>query len=116
MGPVELRGVEGASAANGCTESLGGIETTGTLEVTRCPGVNVPVCVVSRCVFTSVVKCVLQRAHSVGARACVRATACMEETPCVEETPCATETPCVSETTSVEATPCVSGVVTSVPE
>ena len=25
VGPVELRGVEGASAANGCTESLGGI-------------------------------------------------------------------------------------------
>ena len=78
------------------------------MEVTRfpgviVPGVNVPVCVVSRCVFASVAKCVLQRTHSGSARACVRATPCMDETPRV------TETPCVDETL------CVSGVVTSVP-
>ena len=52
VGPVELRGVEGASAADGCTRSLGGMEAPGALEVTRFPGVNVPVCVVSRCVCT----------------------------------------------------------------
>ena len=108
VGPVELRGVEGASAVDGCTESLGGMEAPGTLVVTRFPSVVVPVCVVSRCVYTSVTKCVLQRAHSVDARACVRATACVTETPCVDETPCITETP------SMEETPCVSGVVASV--
>ena len=72
--------VEGASAANGCTRSLGGMEAPGALEVTRISSVVVPVCVVSRCVFTSVAKCVLQRTHSAGERACVRATTCMEET------------------------------------
>ena len=72
--------LEGAIVADGCTESLGGMEARGALEVTRFPGVIVPVCVVSRCVYTSVAKCVLQRAHSVGARACVRATPCAKET------------------------------------
>ena len=104
VGPVELHGVEGASAVDGCTESLGGMEAPGALEVARFPITSVvPVCVVSKCVYTSVVKCVLQRAHSVGARACVRATACVTETPCVDETPC------------VEKAPCVSGVVASMP-
>ena len=87
-------------------EELGGIETPEPIEVARFPSVVmsvVPVCVVSKCVYTSVAKCVLQRTHSVGARACTRATACMDEAPCVNETPC------------VEATPCVSGVVVSVP-
>ena len=46
VGPVEFRGVEGASAVDGCTESLGGMEAPGALEVTRFPGVIVPVCVV----------------------------------------------------------------------
>jgi len=97
-------GVEGASAANGCTRSLGGMEAPGDLEVTRIPSVIVPVCVVSRCVYTSVLKCVLRRTHSVGAGACVRATPCVDETPGIEETP------------SMEETPCVSGVVASVPK
>ena len=109
VGPVELCELEGASAVDECTRGLGGMEAPETLVVTRIPSVNVPVCVVSSCVFTSVAKCVLQRAHSVGARACVRATAGMSETPCVDETPGMSETPCV------EATPCVSGVVASVP-
>ena len=60
--------------------------------------------------YTSVVKCVLQCAHSVGARACVRATAWVDEAPCMEETPCMKRAPCVTET------PCVSGVVASVPK
>ena len=91
-------GVEGVSAVDGCTESLGGIEAPEPLVVARIPSANVPVCV-----FTSVFKCVLQRTHSGSARACVRATPCMDETPGLSETPC------------VEETPCVSGVVASVP-
>jgi len=97
-------GVEGASAVDGCTRSLGGIEAPGTLVGTRFPSVNVPVCV-----YTSVAKSVLQRTHSGSARACVRATLCAKETACVDEALCVKETPCV------EATPCVSGVVASVP-
>ena len=46
VGPVELCEVEGMSAANGCAWSLGGMEAPETLEVTRIPSVNVPVCVV----------------------------------------------------------------------
>ena len=87
------------------------MQAPGALEVTRFPSVVtsviVPVCVVSRCVFTSVAKCVLQRTHSVGARACVRATACMEETPCMDEAPRVPETLCVKETSCVDETPCV---------
>ena len=118
VGPVELRGFEGMSAVDECTESLGGMETPEPLVVTQIP--SVVTSVVSRCVHTSVVKCVLQRAHSVGARACVRATACVTETPCVEETPCVSgvvagvpkcvlpSTPCAKETPCVkEETPCV---------
>ena len=61
VGPVELCEVEGMGAANGCTRSLGGMEAPGALVETRIPGVivpgmNVPVCVVSRCVYTSVAK------------------------------------------------------------
>jgi len=87
--------------------------------------VNVPVCVVSGCVFTSVAKCVLQRTHSVGERLCVRKMArvgeiasvsekdCADETPCMEGTPCANETPgvdeaaCVGEIASVSEKVCV---------
>ena len=84
---------------------MGGMEAPGALEVARIPGGSVPVCV-----FTSVLKCVLQRTHSGSVRACAKAPSCMDETPCVKETPSASETPCM------EATPCASGVVASVPE
>ena len=105
------------------------MEAPGALVGTRFPSVIVPVCVVSKCVYTSMVKCVLQRAHRVGARACVRATPCaketlgMSETPCVEATPCVSgmvasvpgcmlpSTPCVSETLRVSVPACVSGMV-----
>ena len=55
VGSVVLCDVEGMSAANGCTRSLGGMEAPGALEVVRIPGVivpsvSVPVCVVSTCV------------------------------------------------------------------
>ena len=71
VGPVELCEVEGASAVDECTPSLGVMEAPGTLGVARLPSVNVPVCV-----FTSVVKCVLRCAHRVGERRCVKGTAC----------------------------------------
>ena len=99
VGSVVPCEVEGTSAANGCTRSLGGMEAPGALVGARIPSVIVP-----ECVFTSVFKCVLQCTHSGSARECVRATQCMDETLSVNETPC------------VEAPPCVSGVVASVPE
>ena len=61
VGSVVPSGVEGASAVDGCTESLGGMEAPGALEVTRFPSVNVPVCVVK----------------GVSARPSVRGTACL---------------------------------------
>ena len=106
VGSVVSSEFEGASAADECTESLGGIETPGTIEVAQFPSVIVPVCMVSRCVFTSVAKCVLQRTHSGSARACVRATPCVEATPCVSGVVTSVpgcvlpSTPCVSETPS----------------
>ena len=57
----------------------------------------------SRCVFTSVAKCVLQRTHSVGARACVRATPCVSETPRVSVIACVSERVCVRETACVRS-------------
>ena len=51
VGPVVLCGVEGASAVDGCTRSLGGIETPESLVVARIPSVVVSVCVVSMCVY-----------------------------------------------------------------
>ena len=86
VGPVELCELEGASAVDGYTRSLGGMETPGALVVARIPSVVVPVCV-----LTSVAKCVLKRAHSVGERLCVRETACVRETHCVRETACVRE-------------------------
>jgi len=81
--------------------------------------VCVCLCVVSRCVFTSVAKCVLQRTHSVGAGACVRVNPCVDGAPSVKETPCVSgvvasvpecvlpSTPCVEEAPRVNETPCV---------
>ena len=94
------------------------MQAPGTLVVTRFPSVIVPVCV-----LTSVVKCVLQRAHSMGARVCVRAAACVKETPGVKETPCLSgvvasvpkcmlpSTPCMEEAPRVSVTACVSSMV-----
>ena len=65
LGPVALCEVEGASAVNGYTPSLGGMKTPGAL-VARIPSVVVPVCV-----LTSVAKCVLKRAQSVSNMVCV---------------------------------------------
>ena len=59
VGSVVPCEVEGTGAANGCTPSLGGIEAPEPLVVARGPSVIVLVCVVSRCVFTSMAKCVL---------------------------------------------------------
>ena len=71
---VVPREVEGVSAADGCTRSLGGVKTPGALVEVRIPGVSVPVCVVesvvpgvsvSVCAVTSVVPvCVVSRTHT----------------------------------------------------
>ena len=73
---VVPREVEEVSAADGCTQSLGGMKTPGALvepSVSVVPSVSVPVCavtsvvpvcVVSRCVYTSVLKRVLRRTHT----------------------------------------------------
>uniref|UniRef100_A0A8C4NH12 Uncharacterized protein n=1 Tax=Eptatretus burgeri TaxID=7764 RepID=A0A8C4NH12_EPTBU len=106
VGPVELCELEGASAVDGCTWSLGGLETPRVLEVTRFSIVNVPVCV-----FTSVEKCVLKSAYSVGERRCVKATPCVDEIACVYKTPCVDEILCVDETPCVDEAPCVSGTM-----
>ena len=118
VGPRE---VEGKSAADGCAPSLGGMKTPRALmearipSVSVVPGVSVPVCVVasvvlvcvvSRCVYTSVAKCVLRRTHSGSVRACAKATPCVSEAPCVSEPPGMSEPSCVEATPSVEATPC----------
>ena len=50
VGPVELCEVRGASAVNGYTRSLGGMETPGALVVARFPSVIVPVCGKKVCV------------------------------------------------------------------
>ena len=81
---------------------MGGMEALGPLVVARIPSV-----VVSKCVFTSVEKCVLKRAHSVGERRCVSKTACLGEMECFNERPCVREARCVKETTGVTETACV---------
>ena len=121
MSPVVPSELGGASATNRYTRSLGVMEALGPPVVARIPSVVVPVCV-----FTSVEKCVLQRAHSVGERLCVKETTCVKETPsvsnmvcvsdmtsgsekaCVRETPCVSETPCMEKARCVKETACVS--------
>ena len=65
---VVLREVEGVSAADGCTWSLGGVKTPGALveaSVSVVPSVSVPVCVVASVVPVSVVPvCVVSRYKS----------------------------------------------------
>ena len=90
VGPIASNEVEGMADVNGCTRSLGGIETPGPLVVARSPEVIVPVCMV-----TSVSKCVLKRAHSVSEMACVSKMACVSEKACKEEPPCVRGTACV---------------------
>ena len=55
---VVPREFEGTSEANGCTRSLGGMENPGALEVSRIPGVSVPVCVVKSVAPSVSVPCV----------------------------------------------------------
>ena len=129
--------VEGRSAADGCTQSLGGMKAPGALVEARIPSVSVPACVVSRCMYTSVAKCVLRRTHRASERVCAKEPPCMRETPCAsgvvtsvpecvlpgtpcgkgapqgEETTCAREAarvcepPCVDETPQAEEAACV---------
>ena len=96
VSPVVTSELEGASAVNGYTRSLGVMEAPGPLVVARIPSMNVPVCV-----LTSVAKCVLRRAHSVSERLCVKQTPCVRGTACVKETPSVSERPCVTVTACV---------------
>ena len=91
---------------------MNGVRATPSVSVPVCAVTSVvPVCVVSRCVFTSVAKCVLRRTHRAGERRHVRETSCVRATPCASTTPCAT----LSETPRTNEPPCASGVVASVP-
>ena len=73
----------------------------------------------SRCVFTSELKCVLRRTHAGSVRArerrCVRGATSVREAPCVSEPPDMSETPCASGVVASEpacvlpGTPCVKG-------
>ena len=70
VGSVVSSEIERASAVDECTRGLGGMKAPGTLVVDAKPQRGCfGVCV---CVYTSVAKCVLQRAHSVGEMASVR--------------------------------------------
>ena len=102
VSPVELCEVEWASAVDGYTRSLGGMEAPGPLVVARIPSVVVPVRV-----LTSVAKCVLKRAQSISKMACVSKRPCVRKTACVKETPCVREARCVKETAGVTETTCV---------
>ena len=115
VGPVEPCEVEEMSATNGYTRSLGGMEAPEPLVVARIPSVNGPVCVVSKCVYTSVTKCVLKSTHSGGERLCVRRTACVSEKASVREKVCMEETPVMGEARCVKEPACV-GEIESVSE
>ena len=129
VGSVVSSEFEGASAANGCTRSLGGMEAPGTLEVTRFPSVIVPVCVV-KCVSATTCStnpvcgsdpvCEWCGHECAGVRAsqhpcmseqpdCVLpSTPCVKGAPRVYEATCAPETPRMCEQPRVSETPRVS--------
>ena len=87
--------------------AVNGVRATPSVTVPVCAVASVvPVCVVSRCVYTSVLKRVLRRTHAGSKRACVKASSCARETP--------SASPCVDEPPSTSETPCASGVVTGV--
>ena len=107
VGSVVPGEVEGKSAANGCTRSLGSMEAPGALVETRIPGVIVPSVIVPVCAVKG-----------------VSAIPCVSETPCMDEPPCVSgvvtsvpgcvlpSTPCMSEQpVCVKEAPCVSGMV-----
>ena len=105
---------------------MNGVRATPSVSVPVCAVTSVvPVCVVSRCAYTSVFKCVLRRTRSTGERRCVRGASSVSATPdespsaspCMDESPCATlsESPCANEPPCTSETPCASGVVSSVP-
>jgi len=134
VGSVVPGEVEGKSAANGCTRSLGGMETPGALVETRIPGVivpsvSVPVCVVMSAtpgvsetpcveatpcvsgVLASVPECVLPSTPCVKGAPQVEETTCAPETARVCEQPCGSKARCMNETPRVSAPAGVSGRV-----
>ena len=116
VGPVELCELEGASAVDGCTRSLGGMEAPGALVVTRFPSVIVPVCVVKGVSAAGMLKralCVEETSCVSGVVASVPgcvlpSTLCMSEQPGVNEAPRVREAACARETARVSEQPCVS--------
>ena len=116
VGSVVPGEVEGRSAANGCTRSLGGMETPGALVETRIPGVIVPSVSVPVCVVMSATPCVSGVVASVP-ECVLPGTPCVKGAPQAEEAACAAETarvceePCMNETPRVSAPAGVSGVV-----
>ena len=92
--------------------AVNGARATPRVSVPVCTVTSVvPVCVVSRCVFTSKFKCMLRRTHTGSERACVKEPSCVSKTP--RETPCVKEPPCA--TPGMSEVPCASGVVMGVP-
>ena len=85
VGSVVSSEFEGATAANGCTRSLGGMEAPEPIVVSRIPSVIVPVCVVKGVsappcvsgVVTSVPGCVLPSTPCASEAGCVSGTACV---------------------------------------
>ena len=128
---VVPREVEEVGAADGCTQSLGGMKTPGALvearipSVSVVPSVNVPVCAVNGVRATPCVRvapcaseppCVSGVSASVPAcvlpgTPCVKGAPQGEETTCVREAARVCEPPCVYETPRVSAPVGVSGVV-----
>ena len=69
---VPVCAVNGVSAVPGVSVPVCVVESVSVPVCAVTSGV--PVCVVSRCVFTSVLKCVLRRTHTGSKRRCVRET------------------------------------------
>ena len=62
--------------------AVNGVRVTPRVSVPVCAVASVvPVCVVSRCVYTTVLKRVLRRTHARSKRACVKASSCASGTP-----------------------------------
>jgi len=71
VSPVKPYEVERVSDVNGYTQSLGGMETLGFLELTRIPDANVAVCVVKCMSGASVLECVSSPSNMACVSACM---------------------------------------------
>ena len=90
--------------------AVNGVRATPSVSVPVCAVTSVvPVCVVSRCVYTSVFKCVLRRTRSTGERRCVRGASSVSATDRVKETLCASGVVTSVPACVLPGTPCVKG-------